>query len=93
MAMYKFWQEFIDNLPHDVAPKSLRRRLNEQDIDDFMRAAEARPRRSRRMTEDLRILLKYKNPWRWKRMQSDIRWARKTISKAGYDPEEFRWLL
>lgn len=90
--MHEFFKQFMDNLP-DAGPKNPRRRLNEKDIDDFMRSADARPRYTKQTTDNLRQFLKMKNPWRWRRMQADMAWARKMIKKAGYDPEEIRWLL
>jgi len=69
------------------------RKLNENDISGFFASADRRPRYRPRVQVDLKKMLYLRNPWRWRRMQSDMEWARKQLQKAGYDPEEIRWLL
>jgi hypothetical protein len=71
-----------------------KRLLNEQDVSGFL-AATAKREREPSLNKKLVLsdLLYKHNPWRWHRMRSDVKWARKVLQKAGYDPEEIRWIL
>ncbi len=73
--------------------KNPRRTLSEDDVDSFMTAADRRPKYKPQRQANLRKVLRDSNPWRWRRLQADFRWAQKVLEKSGYDPEEIRWLL
>lgn len=89
----KWWEEMLDGLanPHEAANR--RRPLNQRDVAGFMHAADRRPKYRPQTQANLKRLLKLRNPWRWKKLQTEFRWAQKQLEKAGYDPEEIRWLL
>lgn len=66
-------------------------RLDEHTIESFMAASEKRPQQ---MTIDLlQAKLKRKNPVRWNRLQSDMRWMRRQMVRMGRNPDDARWLL
>lgn len=71
-----------------------RRRLTTEDVEGFMTAAskqEREPAVNRKLA--MADALFKANPWRWWRLKGDAQWARKTLRKAGFNPEEIRWLL
>lgn len=57
------------------------RQLTPEDIDTWFEAA----------YNPLQEKLRRKNPLRWARLQSDIKWAKKEIAKMGYDPNDVKW--
>lgn len=72
------------------------RRLTEEDVGewvniDFRRKPGEPPKPV--TVEQLRLILQTSNPLRWWQMRRDFKWAQKQLLKAGYDPEEVRWLL
>lgn len=85
--MVSWWKDISKN------SQPRQRYLTENDVSSFMKAASERPRYTRRTREALQHMLRMRNPWRWRRLQSDLAWAKKVMVKAGYDPEEIRWLL
>ena len=69
------------------------RPLNEGDIAKIFAAARQRPDYKPRAKASMIQVLRLRNPWRLRRLRSDLAWARKQLEKAGYDPEEIRWLM
>lgn len=57
--------------------------VTQQDLDDWFQVAH----------NPVLQELQRRNPFRWARLQSDVRWVRKEIEKMGYDPEEVRWWM
>lgn len=86
---------FEEMLEEVIARRSQnpRRRLNERDVAGFMHAADRRPKYKPQRQANLKSFLRLRNPWRWRNLQRDFKWAQKQLEKAGYDPEEIRWLL
>lgn len=65
--------------------------LSEREVREFLTVS--RDKVQHHSPRDAAKNLRLRNPWRWRRMQKDIRWARRQLEKMGYDPEEIRWLL
>lgn len=68
------------------------RQLTERDVNAMYEAAIKRPKPIRNR-EQIRQIMCDKNPWRWRRLQSDMRWLRRQMKRAGFDPEDARWLV
>jgi hypothetical protein len=64
--------------------------LNATIVGSWLGAAQKRPPTRRLMAVEK--FLKLQNPVRVWRMKRDLKWARKCLAKAGYDPEEIRWI-
>jgi len=83
------------NLLVNPPPRHVRsnktRQLGEEDHIDFQEAASKRQPPPN--IEQLREHFKAKNPHRWRRMNSDKRWAEKQLRKLGMNPDDWRWLL
>jgi hypothetical protein len=65
--------------------------LTESDVDSFLKAADERTKP--KSIEQVREILRRKNPVRMARLQSDSRWLRRQMKKMGLNPEDARWLL
>lgn len=66
------------------------RPMSDEDFDSIM---STKPPRSQRTTGDIRRALYERNPVRWRRLQREIKWARKQMVKMGLNPEDLRWVL
>jgi hypothetical protein len=49
--------------------------------------------RPERDVEAIRRLMRNRNPVRWHQVQSDVRWLRRQMKKAGLNPEDVRYIL
>jgi hypothetical protein len=67
--------------------------LSDDEVQVFLTTGRSGKRPTEHSRSQAMKLLRLRNPWRWRRMQKDVRWARKQLDKMGYDPEEIRWLL
>ena len=69
------------------------RHISQDDKDAWLDAASKRtpPRRIDR--DSLRSYLQARNPWRWRSLQRQIRWAENEMLKLGLNPEDARWML
>jgi hypothetical protein len=43
--------------------------------------------------EDVKALLRQRNPVRWWRLQNDFKWMQRQLRKMGRNPEDARWLF
>lgn len=66
------------------------RQLTEADIASFEQAHMQKPPLS---TDQVRSIIKHKNPVRWWRLQQDLRWIEREMRKLKMNPEDARWLL
>jgi hypothetical protein len=48
---------------------------------------------AQRTVDQIRWEIRSRNPIRWRRLQRDMKWAKKVMKKLGYNPEEVRWIL
>lgn len=91
-------------LPERSRPAySQRRPLEDNDVEDFIRAAEERPpiyqrggsRRMLRVSTQDSFLQSVRRmyPLRVRRLQRDVEWLRRQAVKQGIDPDEVRWML
>ena len=46
-----------------------------------------------RTTGDVRKAIQMRNPVRWRRLQRELRWARKQMVKMKLNPDDLRWIL
>lgn len=70
-----------------------RRRVQSDEVIDWIAIASKREPPARRDKETLRNHLKNKNPRRWAALQYHLRWAEREMLKLGLNPEDVRWLL
>jgi hypothetical protein len=56
-------------------------------------ALDKQPRGNVRTFETVRKQMRARNPVRFALMQRDLRWLQKQMKKAGYNPEDARFLL
>jgi hypothetical protein len=93
----KQYQEEMERLNQKDAAKqgssTQPRHVTDSDLASWFNAADERPTQTTLDLNQMRNYLKAKNPYRWARMQSDMRWARKIFVKLGRNPEDVRWLL
>jgi len=66
------------------------RQLTPEDIASFDQQFLEKPPPNR---EQMIEILKRRNPVRWWRLQSDYRWMRRELKKAGRNPEDARWMF
>jgi hypothetical protein len=72
------------------------RQANEDEVQGWFNSADEREQKSpvKPLNNQQRHnYLRAKNPVRYYRMRSDMRWAMKLYVKLGLDPEEVRWLF
>jgi hypothetical protein len=62
-------------------------------IDGWLKAASQRKPPAKRDRATLRNYLHARSPWRWRRLQRDLRWAERQLLRLGMNPEDARWIL
>lgn len=60
------------------------------ELDSWFEAADARPKVGTKSVADR---IRSRNPFRWRRLLRDYRWAQKEMKRMGLNPEDARWLL
>lgn len=78
-----------------VSRQSEPRDLTEQDVLGWADALDRREKApiKPRTIQDVRALIRNRNPVRWNQMQRDFRWVQKQMKKAGLNPEDARYIL
>jgi hypothetical protein len=71
----------------------MKRRPTETDLAGWFDETPLPPRPVKSDRENLRELIRVRNPVRWYRMQKDLEWVRRQLIKLGRDPNEAKWLL
>lgn len=74
--------------------RNQRRSLNDEDRISWADAQDRRETAAEiRTREDVRALLRQRNPIKWMQIQRDIRWVEKEMKKMGLNPEDARSVL
>jgi hypothetical protein len=68
-----------------------KRKLTEEDYQSFFDAADSRP--PSLSSEQIILLLRKDSPFRWWRLNYDVKWARRRLKRHGLDPNLIRELL
>lgn len=63
------------------------------DVDNWFASADNRRPPSSKTRKELQTLLKRKNPVRYFRMKSDLRWAQRILKREGRNPEDARFVI
>ncbi len=71
----------------------MKRRPTPDEMSDWLSAEPRAARPVRSDEQALRHIIQNKNPVRWRRLQSDLRWMERQLVKLGRNPKEARWLL
>lgn len=70
-----------------------RRPLTEDDLQSWQDAVTKRPTGKAKTEEDVKALIRNRNPVRWWQLQRDFKWVQKEMKKMGLNPEDARFLL
>ena len=71
-----------------------RRDLTEEDRLSWYDAGTSRPKGpADRTIQDVRALVRNRNPVRWRQLQKNFKWVQKEMRKMGLNPEDARYLL
>ncbi len=69
------------------------RLLNQDDRLGWDKALDKQPRGAERTRENIRKLIRNRNPVKWIQVQNDIKWVKKEMKKMGLNPEDWRSVL
>jgi hypothetical protein len=69
------------------------RTLTDPDFEVWFEAAEDRQRNASKRDKLPAEQVQARNPWRWRRLQKDIRWVQKELKRLGYSPDDWRRIL
>ena len=71
-----------------------RRDLTDEDRLAWDEAQDQRMRKTKPETlDDIRALIRHRNPIRWRQVQKDYRWVQKEMKRLGLNPEDARYIL
>jgi len=70
-----------------------RRDLTEEDRLGWYDAGTSRKGPADRTIQDVRALVRNRNPVRWRQLQKNFKWVQKEMRKLGLNPEDARYLL
>jgi hypothetical protein len=90
--MLQFWHDNFD-WPSRPSKNKQSRPLTEEDRLGWDTALNLQPRGNPRTFDSVRIQMRARNPVRFWQMQRDMRWLERQMKKAGYNPEDARFLL
>jgi hypothetical protein len=92
--MREFFKEnFGDPFSAPTKVKANPRDLTNDDRLDWDTALSKQPRIRQRTLDDVKRLMRNRNPIRFAQLQRDYRWLEKQMKKAGLNPEDARYLL
>lgn len=85
-----FWR-FVSDVLSQPFENTGPRKLTDEDFDAWEVASNSRmPERTR---ENVRALIRQRNPVRWNRMQRDLKWVAKEMEKINLNPEDARYII
>lgn len=81
------------NFPPRSKVHSNPRDLTPEDRESWYDAASQRPEANERTIENLKLLIRNRNPVRWWRIRNDYKWLQREMLRLGMSPEDARFLL
>jgi hypothetical protein len=93
------WKNLVDEVAKariagQPRPKGQPRNLTEADRIGWADAQDSRESSMKpRTIEDVKALVRNRNPIRWRQLQGDFRWLQKEMKKMGLNPEDARYIL
>lgn len=86
------WWRTMEEAGHP--PPNKPRDLTDEDRLAWDDALDQRARKTKPETlDDIRALIRHRNPIRWRNLQKDYRWVQKEMKKLGLNPEDARYIL
>ena len=85
----------LDAFGAPTAPDTQMRRPTEAEWSGWDTALDARVTRASGPSsfDDVRQLIRYRNPVRWHNLQKDFKWVQKQMVRMGLNPEDARYIL